>query len=67
MTDQEREAAIVLAGDAMKAAQARYEATGCFGDNGEAHGHRLRMETLIRGRSRAQVKQMELERGLACA
>lgn len=64
MTDQEREAAIVLAGDAMKAAQARYEATGCFGDNGEAHRHRLRMESLIRGRSAGQVARMESERGL---
>ena len=64
MTDQERELAIVVAGEAMQAAQARYEASGCFADQGEAHRHRLRMESLIRGRSAGQVARMESERGL---
>ncbi len=41
-----------------------YEETGCLGHRGEADAYRLRMEGLIRGRSAAQVAQMEWERGL---
>jgi hypothetical protein len=63
-TDAEREHAIVLLGQQMQAAYARYEASGCFSDLGEAHSKRMLMEALIRGRSASQVARMEAARGL---
>lgn len=66
-TDDDREQAIVRAGNAMKAAFARYEGSSNFADLGDAHRARMSMESLIRGRSAAQVTRMEDKRGLACA
>ena len=66
-TDDDREQAIVRAGNAMKAAFARYEGSSNFADLGDAHRARMSMESLIRGRSAAQVARMEQSRGLACA
>lgn len=65
LTDDEREAAIVRAGDAMQAAMARYDASSNFADRGDADRARLIMENLINGRSAAQVARMEQERALA--
>ena len=65
LTDAEREQAIVRAGNAMKAAFARYEGSSNFADLGDAHRARLIMENLINGRSAAQVSRMEQERALA--
>jgi hypothetical protein len=48
----------------MEAAMARYEAHGDLSDRGEADRYRIEMEALIKGRSAAQVVQMEVERGL---
>ena len=64
-TDDDREQAIVRAGNAMKAAFARYEGSSNFADLGDAHRARMSMESLIRGRSAAQVTRMEQERALA--
>ena len=64
-TDDDREQAIVRAGNAMKAAFARYEGSSNFADLGDAHRARMSMESLIRGRSAAQVARMEQERALA--
>jgi len=66
-TDDDREQAIVRAGNAMKAAFARYEGSSNFADLGDAHRARMSMESLINGRSAAQVARMEQSRGLACA
>ena len=63
-TDDDREQAIVRAGNAMKAAFARYEGSSNFADLGDAHRARMSMESLIRGRSAAQVTLMEQSRGL---
>lgn len=65
MTDQEREEAIADMGQLMTSAYARYEITHCFSDKGRADFYRMAMERLISQRSPAQIKQMELERGLA--
>ncbi len=65
LTDAEREQAIVRAGNAMKAAFARYEGSSNFADLGDAHRARMSMESLINGRSAAQVARMEQERALA--
>ena len=64
-TDDDREQAIVRAGNAMKAAFARYEGSSNFADRGDADRARLIMENLINGRSAAQVARMEQERALA--
>ena len=64
-TDDDREQAIVRAGNAMKAAFARYEGSSNFADLGDAHRARMSMERLIRGRSAAQIARMEVERGIA--
>ena len=64
-TDDDREQAIVRAGNAMKAAFARYEGSSNFADLGDAHRARMSMESLINGRSAAQVARMEQERALA--
>jgi len=63
-TDDDREQAIVRAGNAMKAAFARYEGSSNFADLGDAHRARMSMESLIRGRSAAQVARMEADREL---
>lgn len=63
-TDDDREQAIVRAGNAMKAAFARYEGSSNFADLGDAHRARMSMESLIRGRSAAQVTRMEADREL---
>ena len=66
-TDDDREQAIVRAGNAMKAAFARYEGSSNFADLGDAHRARMSMESLIHGRSAAQVTRLEQSKGLACA
>ena len=63
-TDDDREQAIVRAGNAMKAAFARYEGSSNFADLGDAHRARMSMENLINGRSAAQVARMEADREL---
>lgn len=65
MSDAERESEIARHGRGMIAAYARYEASSCFTDVGQAHFHRMRMYALIRGRSAGQVAAMEQARGLA--
>lgn len=79
MQDLEREYAIQEAGKALEDAQAHYERckaaygrSGCFGHAAEVDTARAGrdearryMEALIRGRSPAQVRHMERERGLA--
>jgi hypothetical protein len=51
LTDEQREAAIKLAGKAVERHMARYEQTHCFGDYGLADRARLSMEALKAGRS----------------
>ena len=65
MTFTECEAHIKQLGEQMLAAHARYEASGCFSDIGEAHACRIQMQRAISLRSPAQVKQLEIERGLS--
>lgn len=65
MNNSELEAHIADLGKLMQAAYARYEASGCFNDLGEAHAWRMRMEAAIASRSPLQVAAMEAERGLA--
>ena len=64
MSESEREEQIRCCGRLMEAAMARYEASGDLSDRGEADRYRMEMEALIKGRSAAQVAQMEAERGL---
>lgn len=52
-------------GAQMMAAYARYEASGCFFDIGEAHAYRIQMQRAISQRSPAQVRALEAERGLS--
>lgn len=65
MSDDEREAAIKLAGEMVERHMDRYAESGCFSDRGNADRARLAMEALIRGRSAAQVAKLEAELGLA--
>ena len=65
MTSLERETQIRQAGVLMMAAYARYEASGCFSDRGEADAHRLKMEAAIAQRRPTEVAAMESDRGLA--
>ena len=64
MSESEREEQIRCCGRLMEAAMARYEVHGDLSDRGEADRYRIEMEALIKGRSAAQVVQMEVERGL---
>lgn len=52
-------------GAQMMAAYARYEASGCFSDIGEAHAYRIQMQRAISQRSPAQVRALEAQRGLS--
>lgn len=79
LTDDERESAIKRAGDALitaytrkEAARRRYDASSCLTDKADMDAADMHarealrlMETLIRGRSAAQIERMERERGLA--
>lgn len=65
MTDEEREAAIVRAGEAMVRYMGVWHEEGCFAARGDAHRARRLMELLIAGRSKAQIARMEEERGLS--
>jgi hypothetical protein len=67
MMDADRESAIAHAGQQMLAWMAEYERTGCFAHRGCADFWRIRMQTLIAGRSAGQVQRMEEARGLARA
>jgi hypothetical protein len=62
--DLKRELRIQALGLRMLSAYARYEATGCFSDRGEADGLRIEMEREISSRSQTQVESMALARGL---
>lgn len=64
MADDERERMIREAGESMQAAYHDWEFTGCFDARGQADTERMRMEELIRGRSAAVVRQLEIRRGL---
>lgn len=48
----------------MERAYARFEASGCFGDRGEADRWRVLRDAAVKARSPAQVARMEAERGL---
>lgn len=50
MTDDEREAAIVRAGDLMERRYKQFERTGDLADLGDAHKAMLHMKTLASGR-----------------
>ncbi len=62
--DRDREVWIRIFARRMERSMQRYEASGCFGHRGEADAHRLRMEALIRCRSKGQVLALEIKRGL---
>ena len=64
MNDHELEKHIVDCGHHMLAAYARYEASGCLGDRGEADRWRLLQVEAIAARGSEQVVRMESERGL---
>lgn len=64
MTDDKREQLILEAGESMQAAYRDWESIGCFDARGQADAERMRMEELIRGRSAAVVRQLEIRRGL---
>ena len=64
LSDQELEEHIKHCGELMEQAYARWEASGCFGDRGEADGWRITMERAIADRSAVQVAALEAERGL---
>lgn len=64
LTDQEREAAITRAGNAMEAAYAEFGRTGRQEDLDRAYRHLQQMRELVGQRSQAQVRRMESERGL---
>ena len=65
LQDADLEQHIRECGQEMQAAYARYEADSEIASLGDAHYWRNAMEQAIRGRSAAQVAQMEAERGLA--
>ncbi len=64
LTNDQREAAIALAGRAIERHMTTYKQTNCFDALGMADRARMSMETLIKGRSAAQVARMEADRGL---
>jgi hypothetical protein len=65
LSDQEREAHIRDATHLMEMAWAAYEMTGCLSSRGAADQFRIMRDEAIRARSPAQVRRMEIERGLA--
>lgn len=65
MSDDQRESAIKFCGEQMQAWVAEHERSHCFSARGAADFWRLRMESLITGRSAAKVQTMESELGLA--
>ena len=69
MTDLERELAIQREGLMIEAAMLLANANGneYFMHRGDADRHRIVMESLIRGRSPAQVAKLEQARGLSHA
>lgn len=65
LTDEQREAAILKAGELIQKYMAQYEETGCFAAHADAE-RALRLQTLlIKGRSLEVVLRLERERGLA--
>lgn len=78
LTDEQRELAIIRAGQAIERHMSAYQAleqvhnlTGCFADMGEAdrqlrmaHQAKDLMGALIRGRSKSQVLALEIKAGL---
>jgi hypothetical protein len=65
MSDKERELHIKSLGLVVEDCMQRWHETGCFAYRGDADRFRLLMEEAIKGRSAAQVRRMEKERGLA--
>jgi hypothetical protein len=65
LSDAERERHISSCAFLMEDAMRRWYETGCFSHRGEADRWRLLMEEAIKGRSLAQVRRMERERGLS--
>ena len=65
MTDEAREAEIARLSAEMEAAYAIWQSDGCFAAKGRADALMRERDDLVRGRSAAQVAQMEAERGLA--
>ena len=63
--DAERELHIADCGRHMLAAYARYEASGCLGDRGEADRWRLMQAEAIKARGADVVAQLEAARGLS--
>ncbi len=59
MKNAELEKHIASLGKLMESAYAKYEASNCFNDLGEAHAWRMRMEAAIASRSPAQVACIE--------
>lgn len=64
MSDCQREAAIVNAGREVEAHMRAYGESNDLTDRAAADAARLHMEALIRGRSREQVLQQEIRKGL---
>lgn len=64
MSDQDRESAIVFAGEQLIAWMGEWERSGDFSARGCVDFWRIRQEDLIRSRSAGQVRSMELARGL---
>lgn len=62
--DEKRERLILDASESMQAAYRGWESSGCFDARGNEDAERMRMEELIRGRSAAMVRQIEIRRGL---
>lgn len=65
MNPAELEKHIADLGLLMVAAYSRFERSGCFADRGEADCLRVEMEAAIALRRPAQVRAMEVERGIA--
>ena len=65
MSDDEREAEIILSGDQVMQNMAEWNKSGCFAARGAAERALVQMTELIRGRSSESVKRMEIDRGLA--
>ena len=64
MTDTDRESEIARLTQEMEAAFAIWQSDGCFAAKGRADTLMRQRDDLVRGRSAAQVAQMEVERGL---
>lgn len=64
LSDEEREDAITRAGRALESHYFVWCCTGSFAAKGDADRARLLMEALIRGRSKAQVRALEIRKGL---